>query len=99
MRQLEYYSKNFLPTVYHDKIYRKEMLPSRVRYNAFFFYAGLVGAAYFFSMRKMSVSGEDSNELADRRYFTADRAFINPLMIAMNSSAAKSNAAKQTYIM
>ena len=43
---------NGLPAVYYDKIYKKEYLPSRIRYNQFFFFAGFFSiSAYLFSKR------------------------------------------------
>ena len=32
--------------IYYDKIYKKEYLPSRIRYNQFFFYGALISFSY-----------------------------------------------------
>ena len=42
-RLFHYAAANFNTGLYYDKIYKKEYLPSRIRYNAFFFYAALIG--------------------------------------------------------
>jgi hypothetical protein len=36
-----------LPALYYNKKYTKEYLPSRIRYNQFFFWAGMAAFFYF----------------------------------------------------
>ena len=38
-RLYEYGANNLQFTIYYDKVFRKEYLPSRIRYNQFFFYS------------------------------------------------------------
>jgi hypothetical protein len=42
-----YMPNNIGFSIYYDKVHKKEYLPSRVRYNQFFFYA----AAFFLYLR------------------------------------------------
>ena len=43
-----YGANNFSFSFYYDKIYKKEYLPSRIRYSQFFFYSFIAYYAYNF---------------------------------------------------
>ena len=88
--------------IYYDKIYKKEYLPTRIRYNQFFFYFGLASCCYLL-LKKGKGGGlfckmdEADPELANRRYFTSERSVVNLLMRQMNKSSMSSHMAKQDY--
>ena len=46
-RLYEYVAANAGFGIHYDKIFKKEYLPSRVRYNQFFFYTGLFTIGYY----------------------------------------------------
>ena len=46
-RLAQYAVHNLNFGIYYDKLYKKEYLPSRIRYNQFFFYAALGFSAYY----------------------------------------------------
>ena len=104
-RLAQYMVHNFNFGIYYDKIYKKEYLPSRIRYNQFFFYAALGFSAYYFLGSKTGGGMfcpkdnalNQTSELADRKYYTSPRSVVNIFMRQMNSSSAKSHAAKQEY--
>ena len=102
-RLWQYAEQNMLPTIYYDKLYRKEYLPTRVRYNQALFFAGFLGMAWFFMGDKtgsgMFVQSSDKSDLGSRRYYTTGRAFVNPVAMMLNRSAASSHASKQDYVL
>ena len=51
-RLFEYAGQNIGFGIHYDKIYKKEYLPSRIRYNQFFFYAGFFGMSYYLMSSK-----------------------------------------------
>ena len=101
----EYMTANFNFGLYYDKIYKKEYLPSRIRYNQFFFYTFLVGGIYMFSSKKNGGSlfcpavnsQQPDDQMAHWKYYTSDRAVVNFLMRQVNKQNAKSQAQKQNY--
>ena len=77
--------KNFNFGVYYEKIFKKEYLPTRIRYNQFFFYAGLIGGYFWLKSQNkrgcdFCVSNPADPELAHREYFSSDRAVVNVVM-------------------
>ena len=46
-RLVSYYTMNYNFSIYYDKMYKKEYLPSRIRYNQFFFYATLFASCNY----------------------------------------------------
>ena len=84
--------------IYYDKLFKKEYLPTRIRYNQFFFYTAFFFGAYLVMSKKnagsMFCKVEGDGELANRKYFTSDRACTNLLMRQMNKSAVSSHVAK-----
>ena len=99
-RLIEYLGHNLGFGIHYDKIYKKEYLPSRVRYSQFFFYTGLITGCYFVlsNSRGGSSFSPKENELAptanlsERKYYTSERAVVNPVMRILNSQAASSHA-------
>ena len=98
-RLMCYMHNNLNFGIYYDKIYKKEYLPSRIRYNQFFFYAALFGGVTL--MMKASTGGgafcvkKDADpELANRKFFSSDRACVNIFMRQMNKGAMSSHVAK-----
>ena len=83
--------------IHYDKIYRKEYLPSRIRYNQFFFYVGLAGIFAYLYTKPHHVSGADGQDLSQRRYFTSDRAIVNFFARQYNRQAVAAQVKKQEY--
>ena len=92
-RALEYAGSNFGFGIHYDKIYKKEYLPSRIRYSQFYFYSAFFGLSYFLLSKKngggmfapQEGSVAPSGNLSESKYYTSDRAVVNPLMIIYNS--------------
>ena len=97
-RLWQYAEQNLVPTIYYDKLYRKEYLPTRVRYSQFFFFAGFIGMSVYFMGSKTSsgmfVQSSNQGDLSSRRYYTTGREFVNPIAAMLNRSAASSQASK-----
>ena len=80
-RLLKYMEVNLFPSIYYDKIYTKAYLPSRIRYNQFFFYSCL--AFFGYGLLSKSNGGgsfcpmEESEDLSKRVYYSSDRPVIN----------------------
>ena len=51
-RMSKYMVHNLNFGIYYDKIYKKEYLPTRIRYNQFFFYTLLIGGFMTFMSKK-----------------------------------------------
>ena len=99
-RFMQYASQNFNFGLYYDKIYKKEYLPSRIRYNQFFFYAALSASCYYLLFQHMFFkSGQNEKDLGQRKYYTSDRSIVNLLMRQMNRGAVASQVSKQEYIL
>ena len=94
-RVCSYAIHNFNFGIYYDKIYKKEYLPTRIRYNQFFFFAAFFGGCAML-MNKQRKGGmfckmdERDPELANRKYYTSDRACVNMIMRGINYSSASS---------
>ena len=81
----EYASVNFGFSIYYDKIYKKEYLPSRIRYSQFFFYTLLFGGVYTLLSKKNggsnfcpSVNGRNpEQDMSKWKYYSSDRAIVN----------------------
>ncbi len=80
-RFIHYMSCNFNFSLQYDKLYKKEYLPSRIRYNQFFFWTFFAAASYTcFSKGMFSTSvGSNPENLGARRYYTSERAVVNPI--------------------
>ena len=98
-RLLNYLYNNGGFSIYYDKLYKKEYLPTRIRYNQFFFFASLIGGCTLLFSKSngggmfCKMNGEDG-ELANRKYFTTERSFVNIVARAANSSSVSSHVAK-----
>ena len=96
-RMWTYYTHNFNFSIYYDKLYRKEYLPSRISYNQFFFYSALFASCSFLLFAPQWSTTTDEKNLGARRYYTSDRTLVNMLSRGMNKSAAASHVSKQEY--
>jgi len=76
---------NAPPGVYYDKVFKKEYLPSRIRYNQFFFYAFLLSSCYYLSRKHWGMVDEKNMNLGTRKYFTTERRYVNSISRARNS--------------
>ena len=100
-RMLQYSGMNFSFSLYYDKLYKKEYLPSRIRYNQFFFWAAFIGLGYGL-LSKRSGGGmfcpkegaPGQTELADRKYYTSERSVVNIIMRQVNKSSVSSHVSK-----
>ena len=105
-RRFAYRPHNIGFALYYDKIYKKEYLPSRIRYNQFFFYTGLFTAYYFFLSTKNGGSMfcpqenalQPNTDLSLRRYYTSERSIVNMFMRQWNKSSASSHVSKQEFV-
>ena len=93
-RLLSYYAQNFNFAIYYDKLYKKEYLPSRIRYNQFFFFASLAVACKFLLFKPMFSTTSDPNNLAARKYYTTDRSIVNFFMRQANRGTVASHVGK-----
>ena len=94
-RWWSYVGNNFGFSLHYDKVFKKEYLPSRIRYNQFFFFAGLTtGFMYLLSNRSQAPT---STDLSQRKYYSGDRTVVNMFQRAMNSSSAKNHANRQHF--
>ena len=105
-RLYDYMSTNFFFSIYYDKLYRKEYLPSRIRYNQFFFYGGLLvlGSVYLSNKNNGMLCPTESkvrsgDDLGNRRYYTSERTFVNFLKRSMNKSETATQANKETFFL
>ena len=98
-RLYEYGANNLQFTIYYDKVFRKEYLPSRIRYNQFFFYAAAIWFVYTLHQRNWMFTSEDQKDLGQRRYYTIGRPFQNLIARSADQSNLKSHVQKQTYIL
>ncbi len=89
-----YLSQNLSFSLYYDKMYKKEYLPSRVRYNQFFFFATLTAFSSYFLFKPMFAVNSNKSSISGQRYYTSDRSFVNMFARSMNKSSAKSQVAK-----
>ena len=87
--------------IHYNKIFKKEYLPSRIRYNQFFFWIAFWGGCYGLLSYKAGggmlcpqegTTGE--KELGLRRYYTTDRSCVNIIARMLNKSGASSHASK-----
>ena len=105
-RLYEYVAANAGFGIHYDKIYKKEYLPSRVRYSQFFFYTGFITLSYFVLSKNRGGSNfspkqnelAPTSDLSERKYYTSDRAVVNPIMRILNSQAASSHSSKQSFV-
>ena len=94
---LSYAPLNLNFAINYDKLYKKEYLPSRIRYSQFFFYTFLIGGCYgLLSYRAgggmfCPKQGNDNN-LGNRRYYTSSRSIVNIFARTANKQAASSHA-------
>ena len=103
LRLYEYVAANAGFGIHYDKIFKKEYLPSRIRYSQFFFYAGLATGCYFFLSKSRGGSNfspkenslSPTSDLSERKYYTSERSVVNPVMRIFNSQAASSHVSKQ----
>ena len=93
-----YIAQNFNFSIYYQKLYAKEMLPSRIRYNQFFFWGAFVLASKYLLFRPMFAQSSNENNLGATRFYTSERAVVNPVARMLNRSAAASHASQQEYI-
>ena len=98
-RLMTYASQNLNFSLYYDKLYKKEYLPSRIRYNQFFFYAGLIVAMRYLMQPMFAQKTGNGNDLNSYKYYTGDRAAVNIFARQFNKSAVDSHVAKQTFIL
>ena len=54
-----YGANNLQFGLYYDKVFKKEYLPTRIRYNQFFFYAGLIYFVYTLHTRNWMFVSEE----------------------------------------
>ncbi|CDW80949.1 UNKNOWN [Stylonychia lemnae] len=89
-----YLSKNALPSIYYDKVFKKEYLPSRVRYNQFFFYAAL--GYYIFKLKagRQLFVDEGERNLGQRKYYTSARSYQNFIAARSDQSSLRSHEQK-----
>mgnify|MGYP006130177303 CR=1 FL=1 len=105
-RLFEYLSSNIGFGIHYDKIYKKEYLPSRIRYSQFFFYTGLATGCYFFLSKSRGGSNfspqenqlSPTSDLSERKYYTSERSVVNPVMRIFNTQAAASHVSKQKFV-
>ena len=83
-RLYEYGASNLQFGIYYDKVFRKEYLPSRIRYNQFFFFAFLGCFLFNLHSRHWSFTNEKEKSLGLRKYFTIGRPFENFIMRAVD---------------
>ena len=100
-RLLEYYGRHLNFSIYYDKIYKKEYLPSRIRYNQFFFYTALFGLSYYTFKGQGSnfcPQEETTTDLGQRKYYTSERSAVNFVMRQMNKASASSHEKQQEFV-
>mmetsp|Transcript_4817 Transcript_4817/g.8264 ORF Transcript_4817/g.8264 Transcript_4817/m.8264 type:complete len:97 (-) Transcript_4817:149-439(-) len=72
-----YSSANFGFTAYYQKIYKKEYLPTRVRYNQFFYYLLAMPIFYLiFSKSHSQFAPRASNE-DPVKFYTTEKSYVN----------------------
>ena len=98
-RLYEYSANNLHVSIYYDKIFKKEYLPSRIRYSQFFFFSGLAYFLYTVHTCNWMFADETQRDLGQRKYYTIGRPFQNFIARAGDQQALKSHVAKQTYIL
>ena len=84
-RFLEYTGNTINFGIYYNKIYKKEYLPTRIRYNQVFFYAGLISLSYcLLSQRfgggqflKVYQCCDKDQDLSKRKYYSSGRPVVN----------------------
>ena len=74
-------------------------MPSRIRYNQFFFYAGFAYFIYTVHSRNWMLVDESEKDLGKRKYYTTGRAYQNMLMRSNDQATLKSHVKKQTFIL
>eukprot|EP00347_Sterkiella_histriomuscorum_P014692 403359914 len=95
----EYACNNFGFSIYYDKVHKKEYLPSRVRYNQFFFYSVLFYFVFKQAHTRWQLVDERQKDLGKRRYFTLPRTYSNPIARSRDHAALQSHVAQQKYIL
>ena len=94
-RQGNYLAENAMFSVYYNKIYKQQYLPSRIRYSQFFFFISFAVCC------KLYVANRSQNNQADysqRRYYTSERPIVNFIQRIINAQSAAGQASKQNLI-
>ncbi len=80
-------------------MFRKEYLPSRIRYNQALFYGVGIWFLWTLHQRNWMFTSEDEKDLGQRRYYTIGRPFQNIFARSMDQSRLKSHVQQQNYIL
>ena len=91
----------------YNKVFKPEYLPGRVRFNQFFFFLGL-GSLWVANRRYVSLSMSEVlkgwqftdtrvKTLGERKYYSMDRAYVNPIQASIDRSLVRSQVSQQDF--
>ena len=97
-RVFTYYVKNSVPTLYYNKMYKNEYLPTRVRYNHVLFVSALAFSVYYAHTHWHYGFAEENKPINERRFYTFPTYWTNWISYADDKHTYKKAIGKQKTI-